>query len=495
METITLESLREEQTFKDDLLIDENFILLPHSCPVTKELLTALREWEFTSINTDLPLTNDVGPSAPPEPAANAGNGANPSSQTSVSEVQSAPSEAADAQADKFSQNQTGIFANGADAVKIGESLKKALEDSKTDGQNNSDFSRMEMVHKVYDEYMNYIEGVFRYYATHKQINQQELSETVKELCIFIKENKRFILRVDSTKEYSDKNFLVRHSMRSTVLALVIGLQLRMPLSKMIELGVSCIIHEIGMLCLPPSVYMTDKQLTLGERAQILKHPLYGYTIAKALNFPLSIQLGILEHHEKENGTGYPRRLPGDKISINAKIISVACSYEAITAPRTYKNERSQFEAMIEVLKNADHQYDDTVIKALLYSVSLYPIGAYVYLTNRKIAVVVDTNPDNPKFPIVQSISEREADGSPKIIQTGQNGINIARILTKREQDDIIKLMQERYKAIEEAQRIAQENLALLQANPLPPRPAKPAGDQASIPPAQMEEVDISMFS
>ena len=55
--------------------------------------------------------------------------------------------------------------------------------------------------------------------------------------------------------------------------------------------------------------------------------------------------------------------------------------------------------------------------------------------------------------------------------------------------------MQERYKAIEEAQRIAQENLALLQANPLPPRPAKPAGDQASIPPAQMEEVDISMFS
>lgn len=488
METITLESLREEQTFKDDLLIDENFILLPHSCPVTKELLATLREWEFTTINTDLPLTNDLGPSEQSDKEPLEREPAYPQNNESES-----PQDNSQNQSDKFSQNQTGIFANGADAVKIGESLKKALEDSKNDGQNNSDYSRMEMVHKVYDEYMNYIEGVFRYYATHKQINQEELSETVKELCIFIKENKRFILRVDSTKEYTDKNFLVRHSMRSTVLALVIGLQLRMPLSKMIELGVACIIHEIGMLCLPPSVYMTDKQLTLGERAQILKHPLYGYTIAKALNFPLSIQLGILEHHEKENGTGYPRRLPGDKISINAKIISVACSYEAITAPRTYKNERTQFEAMIEVLKNADHQYDDTVIKALLYSVSLYPIGAYVYLTNRKIAVVVDTNPENPKFPIVQSISEKEADGSPKIIQTSPEGITIARILSKREQDDIIKLMKERYRAIEEAQRIAQENMNQQQTNPEAAK--KPASTAPAEPIGQMEEVDISLFT
>ncbi|MBP5567751.1 MAG: HD-GYP domain-containing protein [Treponema sp.] len=487
METITLESLREEQTFKDDLLIDENFILLPHSCPVTKELLAALREWEFTTISTDEPLRNEAAPSTKEEAPVQEQSAEPAASSANASDDKGAGS------SDQFSKNQTGIFANGADAVKIGESLKKALEDSKTDQKNNSDYSRMEMVRKVYDEYLNYIEGVFRYYATHKQINQEEISETVKELCIFIKENKRFILRVDSSKEYADKNFLVRHSMRSTVLALVIGLQLRMPLSKMIELGVACIIHEIGMLCLPPSVYMTDKQLTLGERTQILKHTLFGYSIAKNLNFPLSIQLGILEHHEKENGTGYPRRLTGDKISINAKIISVACSYEAITAPRSYKDERSQFEAMIELLKNPDHQYDDTVIKALLYSVSLYPIGAYVYLTNRKIAVVVDTNPDNPKFPIVQSISEKEADGSPKIIQTSPDGITIARILSKREQEDIIKLQQERYKAIEEAQRIAEENMSHQQTNPEPAN--KPAGDVNAEPVGQMEEVDISLFT
>ena len=174
METITLESLREEQTFKDDLLIDENFILLPHSCPVTKELLAALREWEFTTISTDEPLRNEAAPSTKEEAPVQQQSAEPAASSANTSDDKGAGS------SDQFSKNQTGIFANGADAVKIGESLKKALEDSKTDQKNNSDYSRMEMVRKVYDEYLNYIEGVFRYYATHKQINQEEISETVR---------------------------------------------------------------------------------------------------------------------------------------------------------------------------------------------------------------------------------------------------------------------------------------------------------------------------
>ena len=264
-----------------------------------------------------------------------------------------------------------------------------------------------------------------------------------------------------------------------------------MPLSKMVELGVTCILHEIGMLRLPPQIYMTEKKLSPGEKVQIFKHPLLGYSIAKDLNFPISIQLGILEHHEKENGTGYPRKLTGDKINTIAKIISVACSYEAITAPRTYKDERSEFEAIIELLKNANKQYDDSVIKALLYTVSLYPIGAYVYLSNRKIGIVVDTNPDNPKCPIVQLLTEKNEDGSQIVVQTKEGEVTIVRILTKREKEDIIKLVDEKYKVIREAQAIAQA------INALPPQP-KPINRQPSSTPDTtdfMEEVDINIFS
>ena len=453
MDTITAESLHENLTFTGDLMIDSTFVLLPQTAPVTKELINALREWEFTSFYTEgnLSLGGDIGITV------NTGD-------DSAIKSENAP--------------------------KMGESLKAAIERSKNIQLDNSDNARMEMVQKVYDEYMNYIESVFTHYATHKEIDQDDLSETVKELCVFIKENKRFILRVNPEEEATDKNFLVTHSMRTTVLAIAIAQQLRMPLSKMVDLGVTSIIHEIGMLRLPPQIYMTDKKLTPGERSQILKHPVLGYTIAKDLEFPLNIQLGVLEHHEKENGTGYPQKKSGDKISNNAKIISVACSYEAISSPRAFRGERSTFEAIVELLQNKDRSYDDSIIRALLYTVSLFPIGSYVYLSDRKIAQVIDTNPDNPKAPIVQYLTEKEKDGSHKTIPTGTNGITIMRILSKDEEKDILKLVEDRYKAIEEAQTEAASSPKSDNASPA-------AAGTVNAAPADMsatEEVDINEF-
>ena len=450
MDTITAESLHENLTFTGDLMIDSTFVLLPQTAPVTNELINALKEWEFDSFYCEgnLSLGGDIGISV----------------STGVDEVKD------------------------ENAPKMGESLKAAIERSKNIQLDNSDKARMDMVQKVYDEYMNYIESVFTHYATHKEIDQDDLSETVKELCVFIKENKRYILRVNPAEEGSGKNFLVTHSMRTTVIAIAIALQLHMPLSKMIDLGVTSIIHEIGMLRLPPQIYMTDKKLTPGERSQILKHPVLGYSIAKDLSFPLTIQLGVLEHHEKENGTGYPQKKTGDKISTNAKIISVACSYEAISSARSDKTGRSTFEAIVELLQNRERSYDDSIIRGLLYTVSLFPIGSYVYLSNRKIAQVIDTNPDNPKAPIIQYLTENEADGSPKVAPTGVNGLNIVRILSKQEEKDILELVKDKYKDIEEAQSQAE-------ANPQQERPAITVTDANRPNMTATEEVDLSEFA
>ena len=451
MDTITADSLHENLTFTGDLMIDSTFVLLPQTAPVTNELIKALREWEFDSFYCEgnLSLGGDIGISV----------------STGVDDKK-----------------------EDANAPKMGESLKAAIEHSKNIQLDNSDKARMDMVQKVYEEYMNYIESVFTHYATHKEIDQDDLSETVKELCVFIKENKRFILRVNPAEGATKKNFLVTHSMRTTVLAIAIALQLHMPLSKMVDLGVTSILHEIGMLRLPPQIYMTDKKLTPGERSQILKHPVLGYTIVKDLNFPLNIQLGVLEHHEKENGTGYPQKKTGDKISNNAKIISVACSYEAISSPRSFKTGRSTFEAIVELLQNKERSYDDSIVRGLLYTVSLFPIGSYVYLSNRKIAQVIDTNPDNPKTPIIQYLTEKEADGSPKISQTGSNGINIVRILSKDEEKDILELVKDKYKDIEEAQ-------AQAAASPNTDKPAPTITPQNKPNMASTEEVDIAQFS
>ena len=403
MDTIQVDTLHKDLSFTGDLLLDGTFLLLPQTAPISQELIDALTEWEFTTVLCDgnLSLGGDIGVESNSDDNSNTGK------------------------------------------ENFGVSLKKAIASTKSSYIVNSDQSRMDMVESVFNEYMNYIEKVFTHYATHKEIDQAELSETIQELVMFVKDHKRYILRINPNPDDAGKNFLVIHSMRTTVLAIAIAQQLHLPLSKIIEVGVACIIHEIGMLRVPPQLYMSSRNLTIGERATISKHTIFGYTIVKDLNFPLSIQLGVLEHHEKENGSGYPRKMTGDKISSNAKIIAVACSFEAISSPRGYKAERSTFDAMIELIQNKNHAYDDSVLKALLYTVSLYPIGTYVYLSNRKVAIICDTNPDNPKYPIAQLLTEKNKDGPPIQIPTDPSGINIVRILSKTEVSDIKKFLAE----------------------------------------------------
>jgi HD-GYP domain-containing protein (c-di-GMP phosphodiesterase class II) len=405
MNTYKINEIKDGTSFNGDLLIDRLFVIEPAGVPVSQTVLKALTEWEFSEVVS--------------EGTVSLGDFTITDASDSVISSISAETESAEA---------------------VSNSVKRSLEDAaKSRSLENSEKARLAAVQNVYNEYMNYINYVYTRYATHREINQNELSDTVKDLCVFIKENRRYVLRITPSAEARSKNFLVIHSMRSTVLAITIGLQLHMSLSKLIELGVTCMLHEIGMIRLPPQLYLTDKQLSQGERAQIATHPVIGFEIVKELQFPLTIQLGILEHHEKENGSGYPRHLTGEKISVYAKIIAVACSFEAITAPREYKTERSTFDAMVEMLKNANHQYDETVIKALLYSLSLFPIGAYVYLINGKIGQVTDVNPDNPKNPIVQLLGEKESDGTPKTVQTNDTDIKIVRVLSKQELEDVMK--------------------------------------------------------
>ena len=232
---------------------------------------------------------------------------------------------------------------------------------------------------------------------------------------------------------------MIAHSLRSTVLAITVGLQLHMSVTKMTELGVACILHEIGMIRIPSQLYLSQRNLSPVEKNLLNTHPIVSYTILKGFEVPLSICLAVLEHHEKEDGTGYPRHIKSDKISLYAKIISVVCSFEAITAPRTYKEAASSFEAMVELLQNQTKQYDELVIKALLYSLSLFPIGSYVFLSNGKIGRVSDVNPENPKHPIVQIVGERDENGKVITVKTGDSGIRIIRVLNRQETADIVK--------------------------------------------------------
>ncbi len=284
----------------------------------------------------------------------------------------------------------------------------------------------------LHRRFTEYVELLFSRFITNSEINTGEISDRIRELCEAVKEDRRFLLHI-SDQGSPNRNFLTSHTVRSTIIAIVIGTYLRLPNHRLIELGTAALLHEIGMIKLPPQLYMTNKPLSPQERQLIGTHPVLGYNILKAMDFPVSICVAALEHHERENGGGYPRHLSSDKISIYAKIIAVACSYEALTAARPYKDAKDGYQGMIDLLKNVGKQYDDTIVRALVYSLSLYPIGLHVLLSNSKKAQVIDVNPENPRFPIVQVTQEKTPEGKALVIQTKQDGVYIVRPLLKTE--------------------------------------------------------------
>ncbi len=412
MNQIKLDTIKPDQSFKGELLLDKSFLLLGIGQKVTTELLKNLKFWGIT----DLLLDTQFAPTI------------------SINQDSQETDKVDDTQYNSAEKKEP-------ETPTMNTSIKEALAKAQ---KSSNEKSRLNGVMNVYNEYMSYIHSVYTRFATHGDFNKDELFDTVKELCVFVKENRRYVLRISPSIETRSKNYLVSHAMRSTIFAIVIGLKLHLNFTQLQELGVSCILHEIGMLRLPSYLYLSDKKFSHAERAKIATHPLLGYQVMSQAGFNIPIQRAILEHHEHEDGSGYPQNLVSDKISDYAKIIAVVCSYEAISSPRNFREARSTYDAMVEMLRNQNSKYNEQVIKALLYSLSVYPIGAYVYLANGKIGQVCDVNPDNPKNPIVQILGESAADGDPRTIETDDSINKIIRILNKEEIRDAIKFLEKK---------------------------------------------------
>ncbi|MCL2411570.1 MAG: HD domain-containing protein, partial [Treponema sp.] len=168
-----------------------------------------------------------------------------------------------------------------------------------------SDSDKLEKAIKFYVNFISYVEKMFMKVAKADEFDYREVVDKIKDMVDYIKDDRRFLMRVLKNVEAdSDKNYLAIHSVRSTILSIIIGTYLKLPNHRLMELGVAALMHEAGMLKIPQNIYLSDKALTPPQQKAILAHPILGYNLLKSFNFPLAVCLAALEHHERENGTG-----------------------------------------------------------------------------------------------------------------------------------------------------------------------------------------------
>lgn len=189
----------------------------------------------------------------------------------------------------------------------------------------------------------------------------------------------------------------------SMIYSFKIGMRMGYTPEMLTEICLAALHHDIGMYLMPDAIIRKDGKLTETEFAVIKKHTETGRKLFTALHYP-SVARAIHEHHERENGRGYPSGLKGDEISEYAKIIGICDSYEAMTHDRPHKKAAAQYLSVLQLAGSKDMLFAPHIVKMFLDVITLYPIGSYVRLNNKAIGVVVETNPNNPLKPIVRIV-------------------------------------------------------------------------------------------
>ena len=131
-------------------------------------------------------------------------------------------------------------------------------------------------------------------------------------------------------------------------------------------LRIAALLHDIGKLAIPEYILSKPGRLTDSEFAKMVKHVEIGANILEPIRFPYPVVPIIRHHHERYNGMGYPHGLKGDEIPLGSKILSIADTFDALTAHRPYRNPMSPSEAISLIKSESGTTYDPIVVKGFL---------------------------------------------------------------------------------------------------------------------------------
>ena len=204
---------------------------------------------------------------------------------------------------------------------------------------------------------------------------------------------------------------LAEHSYATTVLAMAIAGQLNWALEDVRQMGMAGLMHDTGMLLVPERIRTGGGELTDLDRNQVQRHPKYSLSMMESVRgVPELVKLAAYQHHERENGTGYPNGLRSARIADPARVLAVADAFGAAASPRPYRRSKLPYVAMEEMVRGAaTEQFHKATVRALVEAVGLFPVGSYVRLSNGHLAQVVAVNTGQLDRPVVQSV---QFDGS-----------------------------------------------------------------------------------
>lgn len=229
------------------------------------------------------------------------------------------------------------------------------------------------------------------------------------------------------SKLKSFDEYTYTHCINVSILAVILGKKLDYSREKLEQVGMAGMFHDVGKAVIPGRILNKPGKLTEAEMNVMRTHPLHGYQILRAQkDIPEAVLRGALEHHEKHDGSGYPRGLKGDEISEVAQLLAVVDVYDALTSKRVYKKPMPPSQVLAMMYKWRVTDFYPNTVEQFIKSLGVYPVGSFIRLSTDYYAVVTDPNPVAPLKPIVRILFDeamRPVHGKTKDLSKGRVSI------------------------------------------------------------------------
>ena len=204
-------------------------------------------------------------------------------------------------------------------------------------------------------------------------------------------------------------HYLYTHSVNVCVYGTILGIARGYTREELFTFSMGALLHDIGKTQISMDVLLKPGKLTKEEFEVMKRHTERGFYLLKdEPGIPLLAAHCALQHHERLDGSGYPRGLRGDEIHEYAKLIGIVDSYDAMTSYRVYRDPMLPHEAVEHLYAGSGTLYDTELLQLFRDKVAIYPIGLTVQLSSGHTAVVVDINAKCAHRPVVRLLTDEE---------------------------------------------------------------------------------------
>ena len=273
------------------------------------------------------------------------------------------------------------------------------------------------------------VDSLYSQFETGDVSGVAEVSEVTSEALLSISEDLDLLLATGLQPE-QDQNYPSRHALQTATLAISIGTIHGLKESELIELGIGCLLHDVGMMHLSVPVHKDPELLDQVSALEITKHPIRSLDLLqKASKIPSTSGIVAYQMHERFDGSGYPRGRGGSQIHLYARIAAVADTYISLISPRASRLGQLPYHAVEQILYDTRaKKFDPNVVRSFLHTISLFPVGSYVELTDGRKARILRSNRENYTNPLVEVVDHDSIQPFPEMIDLSLNQeIQIAR--------------------------------------------------------------------